>query len=216
VNRPRLVSVNVGLPATHTWGGRVERSAIVKAPVSGPVAVGPDGLVGDGRAHAAHAGRYHSVYAYAEEDYASWSLTLGRALPPGTFGENLTVAGLDLGAALLGDRWRVGSALLEVCGPRIPCQTFARRMGEPHWVRRFTEYGATGCYLRVIETGTLQVGDSVQVTPVPPARNPGAVSLLDSFRALTTERGGLARLADVEALAPEVRQAARAGDAPGS
>jgi MOSC domain-containing protein YiiM len=218
VNRPRLVSVNVGRPTTHTWGGKVERTAIVKAPVTDLVDVGWDGLAGDGRASPAHAGPYHAVYAYAAEDYAAWSVTLGRDLPPGMFGENLTVAGVDLSGALLGDRWRVGTSVLEVCGPRIPCQTFARRIGEPHWVRRFTEYGATGCYLRVIEVGVLQAADDVEVEPVAEARNPAGVSVLTSFRALTTERGSLPLLADVDALPPEVRAeaVARAADEAGS
>lgn len=212
---PHVAAVNVARPVTRTWGGVATTTAIVKSPVAGPVEVGWDGLAGDGRGSPAHAGPYHAVYVYAVEDYATWCALLGRDVAPPTFGENLTVAGLDVAGALLGDRWRIGSALLEVCGPRIPCQTFARRMGEPQWVKRFTEVGATGCYLRVIEVGRLQAGQPVLVEAVDRRRNPEGVSVRDSFRALTgAGRAARAVLAEVEALPPEVRRravAARGG-----
>jgi MOSC domain-containing protein YiiM len=213
---PHVAAVNVARPVTRAWGGVVETTAIVKSPVTGPVDVGWDGLAGDGRGSPAHAGPYHAVYVYAVEDYATWSRLLGRDLAPATFGENLTVAGVDVSGALLGDRWRIGSALLEVCGPRIPCQTFARRMGEPQWVKRFTEIGATGCYLRVIEIGTLAAGQAIEIEPVDAPRNPSGMSVLAVFRARTGGAAALASLADVDALAPEVRERAAAARTPGA
>ena len=112
------------------------------------------GVVGDdvvSRKH--HGGSRQAVYAVAREELDWWGATLGRELVDGMFGENLTTQGLDVDAAVVGERWRVGSALLEVTGPRIPCATFRAWMGEPGWVRRFTERGRTGAYLAVVERG---------------------------------------------------------------
>lgn len=107
-------------------------------------------------------------YAVAREELDWWGGELSRDLPNGLFGENLTTTGLDVDGALIGERWRIGEeVVLEVCGPRIPCQTFAVRMGEPHWVKRFTERGRTSAYLAVIQPGTIRPGDPVVVAARP-------------------------------------------------
>lgn len=200
-----VVSVNIGRARSVTWGGVTERTAIVKAPVTEPVAVEVDGLVGDEQEDQRnHGGPYHAVYAYAAEDYADWQVRLQRELPAGLFGENLTTRGIDLTNSVLGDRWLVGTAVLEICGPRIPCSTFARRMGEAKWVKRFTEVGASGCYLRVIAPGRLKVDDAIIVT----ARvnsGPRPVTVQTCFRALSTNPELKRLLVDVPALAPDVR-----------
>jgi MOSC domain-containing protein YiiM len=159
----RVISVNVGRITDVPWG-RVKRSAIDKRPVLGPIAVHALGLGGDEIADLEHHGGIdQAVYAYAREDLDDWAAELGRDLADGQFGENLTTAGLDLQNARLGDRWRVGSALLEVCDVRTPCSVFQGFLGEPRWVRRFTEKGIPGAYLRVIEEGELAAGDRVVV-----------------------------------------------------
>lgn len=122
------------------------------------------GVVGDAigsRKH--HGGSTQAVYAFAREELDRWAFELGRELPDGMFGENLTTTGLDVDAAEVGELWRVGLTLLEVCGPRVPCATFAAHMAEPRWVRRFTERGCTGAYLAVREAGTIERDDPIEV-----------------------------------------------------
>lgn len=159
--------------------GRVGSTAIDKRPVPGAVAVGPLGIAGDAQRDVEHhGGPDKAVYAYGEGAADAWVEALGTALEPGVLGENLRVAGLDVDAALIGERWQVGRAglgpLLEVASPRIPCQTFARFLADRlpeadvgRWVRRFTAAGRPGAYLRVVEPGVLAAGDPVQVVSRP-------------------------------------------------
>lgn len=114
-----------------------------------------------------HGGPDQAVYAYSQEDADYWSNELGRAIPAGLFGENLRTQGVETTGAVIGTRWRIGKALLEVTSPRVPCATFAERMGEPQWVKRFTQVGRVGTYLRVLERGKAAAGDAVVVEHVP-------------------------------------------------
>ena len=168
------------------------RSAIDKRPVDGRVAVARLGLAGDVQVNKKfHGGEGQAVYAYAQEDADHWSAELDRELPPGRFGENLRTTGLDLTGAVIGERWRVGTALLEVTAPRTPCAKFQAHWGVPQLIKRFTAHGASGAYLRVLETGDLGAGDPVEVV----SRPDHGITLGLAFRALTTEP---ARLADLE------------------
>jgi MOSC domain-containing protein YiiM len=188
-----VLSVNVGRPQP-TEHSSVPVTAIDKRPVEGPVEVRApgskrdglgSGLVGDAvcdRRH--HGGDDQAVYAYAREDLDAWAATLGRTLDNGCFGENLTTAALDVTGARIGERWRIGRALiLEVSSPRIPCRTFAGWLGERAWVKRFTEAGHPGAYLRVIHAGAVQRGDAIDVVDRP-AHD---VTIGVVFRALTDE-----------------------------
>jgi MOSC domain-containing protein YiiM len=159
----RLVSVNVALPRTMVLNGRIHHTAIGKQPVGGAVTVHPLGLAGDEVGSPKHhGGNDQAVYVYTVEDYAWWSQELDRELVPGTFGENLTVAGLESGSRRIGDRLRVGGeVVLEVTAPRIPCETLAGRMGDPRFVKRFARALRPGLYVRVIETGSVRAGDTV-------------------------------------------------------
>ena len=131
--------------------------------VDGAGVSGVDGdHVGDGRFHG---GRDRAVYAYSREELDVWAEALGRELPDGHFGENLTTTGIDVDAAHVGDRWHVGTAVLEVRWARQPCATFGERMDEPGWVRRFTEHGRTGALLSVVEPGEIRAGDPITVEP---------------------------------------------------
>ena len=145
------------------------RTAIDKRPVPGAVRVQPLGLDGDTQCDRKnHGGPYQAVYVYADEDARRWADELGREIPPGLFGENLRTAGVDVTGAEIGERWQIGGTLLvEVTAPRIPCHKFADRMAEPHWVRRFTEGGLPGAYLRVLRPGSVQAGDPVAVAGRP-------------------------------------------------
>ncbi|GAA4398236.1 MOSC domain-containing protein [Fodinibacter luteus] len=181
-------SVNVG-GARSGIRRRGGMTSIDKRPVAsvevrdpGPKTGGlGSGVVGDdvsSRRH--HGGSRQAVYAVAREELDHWGGELGRELRDGMFGENLTTVDLEVDAAVVGERWRVGSAVLEVTGPRIPCATFAAWMGEPGWVRRFTERGRTGAYLAVIEPGVVTAGDRVEVVD-----RPGhGITVPDVFRGL--------------------------------
>ncbi|MEU4572871.1 MOSC domain-containing protein [Nonomuraea sp. ATR24] len=176
----RVLSVNVGTAVDAEWAGKLKRTAIDKRPVTHRVEVRAGGLAGDERADREHHGAPgHAVYAYAREDYDWWEAELGRELRDGRFGENLTVSGVDVNGALIGERWRVGTALLEVTGPRVPCVVFRNWLDEPAWVRRFTEARRTGAYLRVVEPGELGAGDAVDVV----SRPGGSVTVAESFLA---------------------------------
>jgi MOSC domain-containing protein YiiM len=163
-----VVSVNVGTPRTVEWMGRSVTSAIWKEPVEGPVAVGGVNLAGDDQAdRRVHGGVDKAVYAYAAEDYEWWASTTG-PLAPGTFGENLTTTGVDLTGACIGDRWRVGSVVLEVAQPRQPCFKLGMRMGDEHFPARFEAVGRAGTYLRIVTGGFVMAGDAVEIEPAAP------------------------------------------------
>lgn len=145
-------------------------TAIDKRAVIGPVAVRSLGLAGDSQKDTAHhGGQEFAVYLYAEEDVEWWSAELGREIPPGLFGENLRTSGLEVSGLVIGARYRIGDSGLEVevTSPRNPCATFARRMDEPHWVKRFTEHRAPGAYVRVLTPGTVRAGDGIVELAVP-------------------------------------------------
>jgi MOSC domain-containing protein YiiM len=166
VHGPRVESVNVGVPRTVEWQGRSVTSAIWKAPVDGPVRVAGVNLVGDDQAdRRVHGGTDKAVYAYAIEDYEWWAGQGVAPVGPGTFGENLTTAGLDVSAARVGDRWRIGATLLEVAQPREPCFKLGIRMGDGHFPGRFEAARRPGAYLRIIEEGELVAGDPIDVAP---------------------------------------------------
>jgi MOSC domain-containing protein YiiM len=179
---PRLVAVCV-VRDLRPDAGSVGVTAIDKARVDGPVRVGPYGAYADVQADRKnHGGLDKALYAYADEDAQHWAGELGRELPPGWFGENLRVQGLDVNASRIGDRWRVGDRVeLEVTMPRTPCQTFARWVGgddERGWVKRFSNERRLGPYLRVVRTGRIEAGDEIVVIPAPE----GAPGLLDAYR----------------------------------
>lgn len=144
-------------------------TAIDKRPVSAPVGIHKLGVFGDVQGDREnHGGPDQAVYAYSQEDADFWGRELGRDIPPGLFGENLRTQGVETTGAVIGQRWRVGAhLLLEVTSPRVPCATFAERMGEPQWVRRFTEAGRVGVYFRVLHKGMVQAGDHITVESTP-------------------------------------------------
>jgi MOSC domain-containing protein YiiM len=121
-------------------------------------------LDGDGQAdRRLHGGPDKAVYAYATEDYEWWSAQLGHPVDAGTFGENLTTTGLDLGALTIGSRWHVGSTVLEVAQPRQPCFKLGMRMGDADFVEHFGAAGRPGAYLRIVDEGDVGAGDEITV-----------------------------------------------------
>lgn len=200
----RVHSVNLGRP----------REGIIKRPTGidkraqdaidvadpGPKGHGGSGVAGDAvmnRKH--HGGTEQAVYAFSREELDWWGADLGRELSPGTFGENLTTAGFDVDAALVGEQWRIGgSVVLTVTGPRVPCATFAAHMGVRGWVKAFTARGRTGAYLAVTQPGTIHPGDEIQVV-----WRPGhGYTVPMAFRAWMGDRDLAQALLDDHALAP--------------
>lgn len=179
----RLLSVCV-VHALRPDAGTIGVTAIDKRPVSGPVKIGSYGVYADVQADRKHHGGLDkALYAYAEEDARFWEGELGRDLPPGFFGENLRTEGIDVNAARVGERWRIGQTVtVEVTMPRSPCQTFARWVGgadERGWVRRFGDEGRLGPYLRVVKPGRIQAGDEITVVSGPD----DAPTIVEVFRA---------------------------------
>ncbi len=187
----RILSVNVGRAADAEWAGDLKRTAIDKRAVGGRVAVRENGLAGDERADLAHHGSPdQAVYAYAREDYDWWEPRMGRDLRDGQFGENLTTTGVDLTGAVLGERWRVGSTVLEVTSPRIPCVVFRNWLDERAWVKRFTQAARPGAYFRVIEQGELGAGDDIEIL----ARPAGSVTIAEAFHAYNGDKDLMRKL----------------------
>lgn len=197
-----LTAVCSGSAEVQALAGRRERTAIDKRPRAGRVAVTALGLDGDTQADRRHHGGVdQALYAYAEEDAAFWAAELGRDLPPGRFGENLRIVGLDVSGALVGERWALGPEVeVVVTAPRIPCRTLAGFWDVPDIVERFLAAGRLGAYLRVERGGTVAAGDPVVVR----SRPSHDVSVAEVARIRTRATGDAARLVGLEGLAERV------------
>lgn len=147
----------------HDDAGTIGVTAIDKRPVDGALKVGRYGLYGDVQADRKnHGGPEKALYVLDQAEADHWAAELGEDVAPGRFGENLRISGLRVDDAEIGERWRIGESLeVEVTGPRTPCATFGRWLGQERWVRRFTEHGRTGVYLRVVTPGPVRAGDGV-------------------------------------------------------
>jgi MOSC domain-containing protein YiiM len=178
----RLRSVNVARPRTTEWQGRQVTSGIWKEPVTGRVGVRGVNVDGDEQADLrVHGGPDKAVYAYAWEDYEWWAVELGEPLAPGTFGENLTVEGVDLGATTIGTVWRIGELVLEVTEPRIPCFKLSMRMGDAGFAERFKDAERNGGYLTIVEPGEIGAGDEIEIVSTPRSPTLHAIAL-DYYR----------------------------------
>jgi MOSC domain-containing protein YiiM len=180
----RLASVNVAYPREVAYRGRRVWTGIFKEPVSGRVRAGFLNLEGDRQADLrVHGGRDKAVYAYDLGNSRFWEQRLKREMPPGQFGENLTVEGMSEDDVRIGDRYRIGSAVFEVSEPRSPCFKLGVKMGSPAFLRDFLESGRTGFYLRVIEEGDVGAGDAIETV----SRDPAGVTVLDTTRLLFSD-----------------------------
>jgi MOSC domain-containing protein YiiM len=201
----RLLAVSVVHAVIPDVSGNNEQTAIDKRPVAGRVAVHRLGVEGDRQCDTAHHGGIdQAVYAYASEDAAWWAAELDQDLPPGRFGENLTTAGVDVTGAVVGERWRIGSAELQVRSPRVPCATFQGFWGVPKLVRCFTSHGAPGAYLGVTQEGEIGAGDEIEVLDRPAH----ALTVGEFFRGWTTDRALLPRIVDCPDVPTKDRDAA--------
>lgn len=187
----RIISVNVGDPQAVEFRGRTVATAIYKFPVEGRVRVEGVNIVGDHQAdRRVHGGIHKAIYAYASEDYEWWSDQLGHSLAPGTFGDNLTTEGIDVGGAVVGQRWRVNDVVLEVSEPRVPCYKLGIRMDDPRFPERFSAADRPGSYLRIVAEGSVAAGDRIDLDS-PPSHG---VSVADIARIYARDRHEAGRL----------------------
>ena len=189
----KVVAVNVAVVRTDPWTHvKSGRSGIDKRPVDGPVLLDVQGVAGDTICDTAnHGGPDQAVYAYSTDDLAFWAAELGQEVSPGGVGENLTLSGVDCSGAVIGERWQVGGAVLQVRSPRTPCGVFAGFRGVPDLVKRFIEAGRPGSYLAVERPGYVRAGDTVTVLDRPAH----GVTVADVLAATTVERERLPTLA---------------------
>lgn len=157
-----LLSVNIGQAQPIQNAKSSGLTGIFKQPSNEAVFISRLGLKDDAICDTKnHGGVDQAVYVYGGPDYDWWARELGAPLEPGTFGENLTIAGIETAQALIGDRLAIGEVLLEVTSPRIPCVTLAARMGEPGFVKRYRHAERPGFYCRVLQEGFVRAGDAI-------------------------------------------------------
>jgi len=160
----KLTSINIGKERQQQRKDYVETTGIYKMPIDGSVEIKSLGIDGDAICDTKnHGGVDQALYIYGSADYVWWSNELGRELAPGTFGDNLTISDLESATFNVGDTIHVGEVTLQVTSPRIPCGTFATRMGDPQWVKKFRKAERPGLYVRVIQEGVIKAGDPVTV-----------------------------------------------------
>jgi MOSC domain-containing protein YiiM len=160
----KLVSINIGVERTQQSKDYVETTGIYKSPVSKPVEIKSLGIEGDAICDVKHhGGPDQAIYVYGSADYEWWSKELGREISPGTFGENLTISELASADFNVGDCLHIGGVTLQVTAPRIPCGTFAARMQDSQWVKKFRKAGRPGLYCRVLREGVVNAGDDVKI-----------------------------------------------------
>lgn len=168
-----IATIAVGEPRTVSWNGEEVVTSIFKKPVPGPVLARRHNLEGDRQSDLqVHGGEFKAVYAYAAEHYDWWRARLGRELEPASFGENLTIRGLDEPALNIGDVLRIGDAELEATEPRIPCFKLGIRFGNPRMVKEFANSRRWGIYFRVVQEGRIAVADPVTIARRDPLRVP--------------------------------------------
>lgn len=201
-----VLSINVGQPREIEWLGQRASTAIWKSPVAGRVRVRGVNVAGDDQAdRTVHGGRDKALYSYSREDQEWWEGELGRELEVGTFGENLTLCGVDVTGAVIGERWAIADALFEVAQPRIPCWKLGARMGDPTFQQQFAHACRPGAYLRIIQEGEIGANDPVQVVHRPDH----GVTIGDVARIYHTERWRAPVLLEIPQLAEAIKRWAR-------
>ena len=175
-----LISVNVGIPREVSWRGDTVFTGIFKSPVAGPVKLHKLNLEGDGQADlTVHGGYSKAVYLYPAEHYEFWRSELPDLdLSWGNFGENFTTNGLLEDDVFIGDTFRIGSAIVQVSEPRMPCYKLGIRFGRNDIVKHFLKSRRTGFYFSVVEEGVVQTGDTISLIN----RDPNKVTVSDITR----------------------------------
>jgi len=203
----RLLSVNVGQPRQMTWKGRTVTTGIFKEPVNGPVHLRHHNLDGDAQADlSVHGGPYKAVYLYPAEHYAAWRQDLpDMGMPWGAFGENFTTEGISETTLQIGDRLRIGTAVVRVTEPRMPCYKLALRFGRDDILDRFLASGRTGLYMAVELGGQVEGGDTFTLL----SRGSHGLTVADITRVYAHERDDvdtMRRLAQLPELSDSWRE----------
>jgi len=200
----RVLSINItSVVHQGEWTGSEGRTGIDKRSVTGAIEFKNNGVVGDRVIDTnVHGGYEQAVYAYAREDAQWWEREIDEEIPAGRFGENLTTEGIDVNAAIIGEQWKIGSVILEVSQPRIPCRVFAGFWKRATLIKDFTQAGRPGTYLRIIQEGTAQAGDSIEVIFKPDH----TISISDLFAAKSGERSKINQIKDVAYLSTEFKE----------
>jgi len=200
----RVLSINItSIVHEGEWTGSEGRTGIDKRSVSGPIEFKNNGVAGDRIIDTnVHGGYDQAVYAYASEDAQWWEKEINEVIPAGRFGENLTTEGIDVNAALIGEKWKIGSVILEVSQPRIPCRVFAGFWKRATLIKDFTQAGRPGAYLRIIQEGAAQAGDAIEVIYKPEH----SVRISDLFAAKSGERSKINEIKVVPQLSDEFKE----------
>ncbi len=202
----RLLSVNVGRPREFEFQGKRATSSIWKTPAAGPVRARGVNLEGDDQAdRQVHGGADKAVYAYSIEDIRWWERELDRLLELSAVGENLTTSGIDVNDAVIGEKWAIGTAVLEVSQPRVPCWKLGVKIGDPKFPRKFMKAGRPGAYLRIVREGAFTAGERIDVVDRPSH----GVRVADVFRIFTRERKKAPLLLSVPELSEDWKEWAR-------
>ncbi len=199
----KIISVNVSQPTEIIYNERPVMTGIYKEPVTGRISLREFNFAGDKQADlVAHGGTYKAVYVYPHEHYAHWSKELSRHdFSYGQFGENLTTEGLSEDTVHIGDVFRIGSALVEVTQPRVPCFKLEHKMGIRGFIKLFHLSRLTGFYLRVLEEGEVGAGDEIELVKT----GEGSMTIREIHNLMyfdTDDLDGIRRAITLAALAP--------------
>ena len=199
-----VLSINItSVVHQGEWTGSEGRTGIDKRSVTGAIEFKNNGVIGDRVIDTnVHGGYEQAVYAYAREDAQWWEKEINEEIPAGRFGENLTTEGIDVNAALIGERWEIGSVILEVSQPRIPCRVFAGFWKRATLIKDFTQAARPGAYLRIIQEGTAQAGDLIEVIFKPDHK----ISISDLFAAKSGERSKINEIKEVPQLSADFKE----------
>lgn len=199
-----VISVNVTyLVHEDEWTGSVGRTGIDKRSVSSRIMLAANAVEGDVVAdRKSHGGIDKAVYAYSREDANWWGSELGISIVPGRFGENLTTGGININDAVIGERWSIGRAIVEVSQPRTPCRVFAGFWDRPNLIKEFTDAGRSGAYLRIIEEGDIGAGDEIVIVGKPSH----GITISELFVARGEERSRIFELLATPESSDTVRQ----------
>jgi len=200
----KVLSVNITATILEgEWIATEGQTGIDKRPISGAVRFENNCVHGDVIGDkSAHGGYDQAVYAYAREDADWWEQEIALTIENGRFGENLTTQGVDVSAAVIGERWRIGSVILEVSQPRIPCRTFAGFWKRPTLIKEFMAAGRPGTYLRIIQEGEITAGDEIEIIHLPSH----GITIADVYAAKNGERSKVEEIALVKELSPQYQE----------
>ena len=200
----KLLSINVAAIIHHEdWAGSVGKTGIDRRPKLGRVSLENDAVEGDQVLDTKnHGGKDQAVYAYAREDADWWEKEIGLEINNGRFGENLTTQDIDVTNAIVGEKWALGTCILQVTMPRIPCKVFQGFWQRPNLIKEFTQAQRPGAYLKIIQEGYVSAGDDIRVFDIPQH----GITIKDLFMAKSGERTKIKDINQIPGLALKFKE----------